>query len=277
MKTRVITAICALCVFIPFVIFSGTWALEIFFALLNVIAVLEIVNCVGMIKNPFAVFPTALYAIATLLPARRMGSTEHYIFIMFAATFLYLFIMLTFSVFSKGKLPIREAALITIMTFYITFGFSSMLILRARTFGFYIFLLVFLSAWITDAGAYFVGVLFGRHKLIEDVSPKKTIEGAVGGIVICVAAFCIYGFIVGRICEATPKYLSLCAAGAIMALISQCGDLIASLIKRQYNIKDYGKILPGHGGIMDRFDSIIATAPFFFFLSSFSSFFEIFF
>ena len=102
-------------------------------------------------------------------------------------------------------------------------------------------------------------------------------EGAIGGVIICSLSFLLYGFIIGQIFDATPSYPALALVGAILSVISQCGDLIASLIKRQFGIKDYGWVFPGHGGVMDRFDSIIAIAPFLYFLSASSPFFQIFF
>lgn len=121
--------------------------------------------------------------------------------------------------------------------------------------------LIFLCSWGCDTCAYCVGVLFGKHKLAPVLSPKKSIEGAVGGIVGAALLGAAYGFVVNRhmVMENAPLYFAvICAAGAV---ISQFGDLIASGIKRQHNIKDYGKLIPGHGGILDRFDSVIFTAP----------------
>ena len=132
--------------------------------------------------------------------------------------------------------------------------------------GIYLFVLALLGAVATDIAAYFIGCRFGKHKLIPDVSPKKTIEGAVGGIVICALACVIYGAVIGAIFHVTPKYLPLLILGVVISVISQIGDLIASLIKRHFNLKDYGNLLPGHGGILDRFDSVIAISPFIFLL-----------
>lgn len=121
--------------------------------------------------------------------------------------------------------------------------------------------LVFLCSWGCDTCAYCVGVLFGKHKMAPVLSPKKSIEGAVGGVVGAALLGAIYGAAVSNwlVMENAPLYFALvCAVGA---LISMFGDLIASGIKRQHGIKDYGKLIPGHGGILDRFDSVIFTAP----------------
>ena len=127
--------------------------------------------------------------------------------------------------------------------------------------GQYAYILIFIGAWATDTGAYFVGVLFGKHKLIPAVSPKKTVEGALGGILGCVFGFVVYGLILNFFFDVKVNYLPLVLLAILVAIVSQIGDLIASYLKRESGIKDFGTIFPGHGGIMDRFDSIIAVAP----------------
>ena len=138
--------------------------------------------------------------------------------------------------------------------------FSSIVMLRDAEDGQYLYLLVFLAAWITDSFAYFSGRLFGRHKLIPAVSPKKTVEGAIGGVVFCVIACLGFGLFTAIVWDAEPNYLGLGISGVILSVCAQIGDLIASLIKREHGIKDYGKLFPGHGGVMDRFDSVAAVA-----------------
>ena len=128
--------------------------------------------------------------------------------------------------------------------------------------GVYYFALVFVASWVCDVFAYFVGRAFGRHKLIPEISPKKTVEGAIGGVVCTTLCFVLYGFIISRISEFAPKYFVLAIFGFVLSVVAQLGDLIASLIKREHGVKDYGCIFPGHGGVLDRFDSILAVAPF---------------
>ena len=128
------------------------------------------------------------------------------------------------------------------------------------------FCLVFAACWICDTFAYFVGRAIGKHKLIEKISPKKTVEGSIGGVVFATLAFLLYGLIVSLIVGSKaegpkPDYLVLAILGFSLSIVSQFGDLIFSLIKREHGVKDYGFILPGHGGILDRFDSILAVSP----------------
>ena len=113
--------------------------------------------------------------------------------------------------------------------------------------------------WVNDIFAYLTGVSIGRHKLFERISPKKTIEGSIGGTVFCSLAFVLMGIIVRGFFGREVNLIFLAVSGIIMAIIAQVGDLILSVIKRHYGIKDFGKIFPGHGGMLDRFDSIMAV------------------
>lgn len=267
MKTRIITAIVAILIFVPVLIFSNTIVFPIAVGLLAVMAAWEMISCIGMKKNYTAVLLSLAATAAAMAGAgylSRTGGTDHFEQLLLTFTYVYLFLMLTLAVFSKGRLKVSRALTAAGMIFFIVFGFSSVVLLREEPHGGYLYLLIFLSAWVTDTGAYFTGVFFGRHKLIPDVSPKKTVEGAIGGVVFCVLTFVAFGAIVGKISDLTPHYLRLALVGAVVSVVSMIGDLIASLIKRKYGVKDYGWIFPGHGGVMDRFDSVLATAPFLF-------------
>lgn len=270
MKTRVITAIVAILIFIPILIFSNTVVFPIACGVLALVAAGEVLSCVGVLKK-LSVSVLTLTAVAAAMAGAlylsRTGGADAFLQLFLIFTYIYLFVMLTLAVFSKGQFPIGDALTVVGMIFYVVFGFSSVVLLRQAPNGGYLYLLIFLSAWITDTGAYFTGVFFGKHKLIPDVSPKKTVEGAIGGVITCILTFLAFGAIVGAISELTPHYLRLTVVGLIASIVSMVGDLIASLLKRKYGVKDYGKLFPGHGGVMDRFDSVLATAPFLFILA----------
>ena len=128
--------------------------------------------------------------------------------------------------------------------------------------GLFLLIMGLCGAWIADTGAYFTGVAIGKHKLCPEISPKKTIEGLVGGIVTTAVVYAVafsvyYGFTAKRAVIA-------CATGIVCAVIGTVGDLSASMVKRQIGFKDYGKIMPGHGGLMDRFDSVLFVLPTFY-------------
>jgi phosphatidate cytidylyltransferase len=126
--------------------------------------------------------------------------------------------------------------------------------------GQYTFVLVFVAAWMCDSFAYFTGKFFGKHKLAPNLSPKKTVEGSIGGIVFAILGCMLYGLVVEKATGLNARYHVLAATGLILSIVSQIGDLWASLIKREYGVKDYSQMMPGHGGVMDRFDSIIAIS-----------------
>ena len=130
--------------------------------------------------------------------------------------------------------------------------------------------LIFLSSWGCDTCAYCSGMLLGKHKLAPVLSPKKSIEGAIGGTLGSAILGLIYAWIFGSRMHGIEEPVIACTvACAIAAVISQIGDLAASAIKRNHKVKDYGHIIPGHGGILDRFDSMIFTAPAIYFVLTF--------
>ena len=176
---------------------------------------------------------------------------------------LYLTVMFTLCVFFDEKVKMSEVLDTFTTTLYVMLCFAAFTNIRKiDNVGFYLFLLVFIAAWVTDTFAYFTGVFFGKHKLVPRISPKKTIEGSIGGIVFCVLSFWVYGLILANCFDVSVNMPVLLVLGFVMSIISQLGDLIASAIKRSYDIKDYGSLFPGHGGVLDRFDSIMILSLF---------------
>ena len=264
MRTRILTGIIAFFVFLPFLIFSDTWAFPIAMAICGVISVFELLHCVGLHKSLAVTIPLCLAAIATPICLRLLGIETTLPAALGALLVLQLYI-LAITTFSKGKLSITDASVALLTSVYIMAGFSAMVYLHDfHEGGRYLYLLTFIGAWVPATVAYFTGVLFGKHKLIPDISPKKTIEGAIGGVVFCVLAFVGFALLYNNLWlveggKALPIWL-MAIVGLITAVVSMVGDLTMSLIKRHYGIKDYGRILPGHGGFLDRFDSVIAVA-----------------
>lgn len=181
---------------------------------------------------------------------------------------VYLYIVLLFVVMllSHRTVTIRDLALLIVSLLYIPYFLSHITFIRTLPYGNFYVWLVFIGAFMTDSCAYFSGKLFGRHKLCPQISPKKTIEGAVGGVLGCGLSFMLFGLIVNLgfaqyLDGQSMSYGRLFLLGLIAAVFSEIGDLVASIIKRQFAIKDFGHLLPGHGGILDRCDSIILVAP----------------
>lgn len=167
------------------------------------------------------------------------------------------------SILSMGTAVINRkysiaSSAITIMGYIYTISFFSLLIfIRDFKDGGALIWLVFIISWFSDTAAYYSGRFFGKRKLCPEVSPKKTIEGSIGGIIGSILGVLIWGYFSKRL----SMWLPLIAMGVLGSVVAQMGDLVASLIKRYVGIKDFGNLMPGHGGILDRFDSILFTAP----------------
>ena len=176
--------------------------------------------------------------------------------------FLYVVLLFSEAIGSHRRVGLEKMGGAFFLCLFIPFFLSSFL--RIRHMGpwkFYI-LLPLVIAFLSDAFALFAGMCFGRHKLAPDLSPKKTVEGAVGGLVGAVLSAVVYGFVAQALFhQAGISFPVLALYGLLGSAVSQLGDLSFSYIKREYGIKDFGNILPGHGGILDRFDSVIFCAP----------------
>ena len=181
----------------------------------------------------------------------------------------FLILLLAVYVFSYPKFRADQIMAAFFAFFYVGVMLSFIYQTRMLPAGVYLVWLIFLCSWGSDTCAYCVGRLIGKHKMAPGLSPKKSIEGAVGGVAGAALLGAVYALIIAGINPAqghTPlMYALICAVGA---LISMVGDLAASAIKRNKGIKDYGTLIPGHGGILDRFDSVIFTAPFIYFLAN---------
>lgn len=262
MKTRVITSILIVLVAIPVFLLSGYIVYPIVLALLAGASVFELLRVHGCGKNPAVAIPS--YLLALVLPISAFFTGGHIMdFFLISAVAIYAFLlyMLMVAVFSKGKLLFSKAAGIFCSVAYAVLAFTALSVIRYIDSGVFCFGTVFIASWVSDVFALLVGKLCGKRKLIPEVSPKKTVEGFIGGVVFAILAMLLYGFIVDMLVDyITVNYIILGAMGLGFSLLSQVGDLIASTIKREGGIKDYGDILPGHGGITDRFDSIFAVA-----------------
>ena len=262
MKQRTITAGAILLVMVGVLLVSNTIIYPLVLALLSLFATFELLRVLSYHKKFEVSIPA--YCIAAGAPilafyARNMGY-ERFITVMGTAFFAFLMYLFWISIVEGGKFRFSEISSVFVSVLYITACFTSLCVVRYMDNGLFSLGLILVAAWITDIFAYLIGSAIGKHKLIPKVSPKKTVEGSVGGTLCATLCAVLYGFIIGLVTDLTPNYPVLLVAGMILSVISQLGDLIASLIKREYGIKDYGKILPGHGGIMDRFDSIIAVS-----------------
>ena len=267
MKQRIITAIVLLIVAIPICIFSGTLLFPVVMAFIGVVGVYEMLGCMGTRKNYAIALP--LYVMALISPfvvwynhnSVLVSFKPNYDVILYPLLFgLYLLAVWVFSYQKNQEVDMNRIITSAIVSMYIIGATCSIVMVREAVGGEYYWYFIFIGAWVTDVFAYFSGMLFGKHKLIEAVSPKKTVEGAIGGAVFCVAFFIAGGALLNRFTQYDISLVVLAIAGLISAFVSMIGDLSMSVIKRTYGVKDYGTIFPGHGGVLDRFDSILAVA-----------------
>ncbi len=253
MLVRIISGIVGAAVLVG-ILLAGQMAVEIAVAAAALIALYEMYRSVGVVKNPVVLLLGGIMAV--VLPL--MGGNHSLIFLL---VILYTIAMLAAMLFNHEKIKVEDMAKTYCLTLYITLFISCIAYIRGMENGASLIWIVLIGSFASDIFAYFVGVFLGKHKLCPKISPKKTIEGAVGGIVGTALCFVLYGVVLSTFLAYDVSYLQLIILGVIAAAISQLGDLTASVIKRQYGIKDYGNLMPGHGGIMDRCDSLIFVAP----------------
>lgn len=243
-------------------LFTGGWLLAAVLLLISLIAYKELCRAckvhtegqgVNAPETAGYLGIVAYYAVVVFTDSRD-AQLLCILFMLIAYMFVYVF---TFPKYQAGQIMAGFFAFV-----YGPVMFSFIYMTRELSYGIYIVWMIFISSWICDSCAYLTGSLIGKHKLTPRLSPKKSVEGAIGGVAGSAivgglyAYFVVEGALPGQ--EITWVFVSISAAGA---MISQIGDLAASAIKRNHDIKDYGHLIPGHGGIMDRFDSVIFTAP----------------
>lgn len=267
MKQRIISAVVALALLAAALFCYNTIVFNFFVALIGAIAVYELLHSTGYVKNPVILTASCLYAVVvpffeTLgVPNLHVYATVGYFIILFA-------VLLKCHVSTK----FQEIALSFFVSLVVPVAFSITILMRDfHDHGIFYTLLVCAAAWLTDSAAYFSGRAFGRHKMAPLISPHKTVEGAVGGLVVTTISYpllCLgYQAILANMgVTVTFDWFAVMVLGLICSAAGMAGDLLASVIKRQTGIKDYGNIMPGHGGVMDRFDSFLLVAPTFYLL-----------
>lgn len=270
MKTRIISGTVGIIIFAAAVVAAlkiDSLILLLLFTAVGCIGVYEALKPTGHIKSKFVLAASLVYAavapfvygIGSL--GERFGfeaEVQHE-----ACVVIFGIVLFTASMLMNKTVAPLEATYAFAMTVALTFSFWSLSELFGKSDGnglFYM-ILVFIAAWGCDTGAYFIGYFFGKHKMAPDISPKKTVEGAIGGIVTDMLIMIVACIIFQNVTGNKANIPLIVGITPFLAFAGMMGDLIFSYIKRDCGIKDYGKIMPGHGGILDRFDSVIAVAP----------------
>ena len=237
-------------------LFCGGLVLFLAVAAVSMIGLFELFKALGLRKT--ALEAAGFMGAALFLEAVWLGWDKG----LMLALFLSLMLILGTYVFTWPKYKAFQAAETAFAVLYVPVLLSYVYRTDLLTESIAYTALTLLAAWCSDVGAYCMGMLFGKHKLTPELSPKKTVEGAVGAVLFSAGVGALYGFLLrdslGLFAHPAAAVMILFAFGSILA---QIGDLIASAIKRDRGVKDYGSLIPGHGGILDRFDSVIVTAP----------------
>ena len=268
MKQRILVAVFGIPLILGVVVFAPDWATAVALAILCVIASHELINAVCGAEKARRWFGLAgAMAVFTMLGIyfgnERFAATAMPAMAAFfrAAMIVLLFVCAVVEYGGAHPLTFTDICAILASGIAIPLAMGALLQLRMLPYGGGLVLIPMVAAFCSDSAALFAGMAFGKHKLAPKVSPKKTVEGAIGGLLGGMLGMVIFR-IVFYLCTVQPLHIGWCVVmGLVGAVMGQLGDLSFSVIKRQQGIKDYGRLLPGHGGVLDRFDSVIFAAP----------------
>ena len=275
LKTRIISAAVGLIVLAVALIFYDTLLSDILVCLICADGILELFKAAGLTKYKVLCAVSIFCSMAIVL---RNTRAVHFMF----SVLCYIFVVLLFifQLRHHRDVKIGEVCYAFLMTIFLSLSFGCFILAKTidgAQLGVFYLLITFGSAWWADTGAYFAGTFWGKHKLCPQVSPKKTVEGLIGGGFTAVIGNALvsllfqwlsntlapFGYLTHPVTVNLPLII---AVTPFLALVGVLGDLSASVIKRQYNVKDFGNIMPGHGGVMDRFDSVLFVSPMAFFI-----------
>lgn len=257
MKTRIISALVGTVLLLAVLFCPWVWVFALVVAAAAGLATYELLHNTGIVTNKWMLWGSVAFAVlqtAAVSLLMYLGS----VLVRLPIVAYAVYVLILFLVFRKSFVWKGFG-----LTLYATVGFGALGCLRSfPMMGIFYVMLPMVIAWMSDTGAYFTGVFFGKHKMAPVISPKKTWEGFFGGWVISIGLTVLFGVICNTIASTQVfDLLFLAIVAAVLAPLSVVGDLLASLIKRRTGIKDYGNIMPGHGGVMDRFDSVVFIAP----------------
>ena len=258
MKTRIIAAAVLIPVLLVLVLAAPKMISAVVFAALLAIGSYELLYRTHLVKHSRLVVYSSVMAFAVVMWSYA-GAVHAWLLI---GLLLYTLILFAEMMIDHVKVRIEMIALCYVAGAVVPFLLSSLIRILGMTTGRYVVLIPFAIAFLSDGGAYFAGLKFGKHKLAPVVSPNKTIEGALGGLIAAMMGMVIYALVLDlAFPQFRVNYGMAILYGLVGSLVGVFGDLCFSIIKRQTGIKDYGNLIPGHGGVLDRFDSMMMVAP----------------
>lgn len=255
MKQRMITGVIAGASFLT-ILYVGGYTFHGLLLIMALVGFDELLRMCKIDRRSLAAIIGYAFTALFVFP----WNNGEYVFGTQSETWIWMSLLLLASamVWSKNKIPIEKISILLFGIIYIGFGFHYMALTRWMDDGFWWTLLLFICIWITDAGAYFTGYAFGKHKLWPTISPKKTVEGAVGGLILSIVVAICFSIWKPELLHMKDAWL----LGLTIGIVGQLGDFIQSAYKRTFGVKDTGTLLPGHGGILDRCDSWLIVFPF---------------
>lgn len=254
MKQRIITGVIAAALFLPIVI-SGGFPFIIVTYILATIGLFELLRMKRLRVFSKEGIIGFLILWGLLIPKAYTNWLESFNITKIELLVVAALLLLVYTVVTKNKFTFDEAGFICLSILYVGFGFYYFMETRFHGLEYMVYALF--TIWATDTGAYFIGRAWGKRKLWPEISPNKTVEGSIGGIVCAVVVAIIY-----QLCtNLFDSFALLIVMTIVLSIFGQIGDLVESAFKRHYGVKDSGNILPGHGGILDRFDSLLFILP----------------
>ena len=257
MKTRIISAAVLLPLLLADIIFAPKICTAVLFGLMCVIAVWELLAETGLIQSKVLVVVTMVPAFSISMWS-YFGASHSYLMLIILVFYIALFAIM---MADQKETPFSHIALCMVAGILIPMLLCSLVRIFSGKYGRYLVFTTFIAAFLSDTGAYFAGRAFGKHKLAPAISPNKTVEGVLGGVAAAAVGMLIYCLVMHVAFKFRVNYGYALVYGVFGALGGVFGDLSFSAIKRQTGIKDYGKLIPGHGGILDRFDSMMIIGP----------------
>ncbi|RXI97975.1 phosphatidate cytidylyltransferase [Anaerobacillus alkaliphilus] len=261
MKQRIITGIIAGIIFI-LLILMGNLPFTLAIMAIATIGLFELLKMKDIKILSITGFVSVLLLWSILIPNEWITQSLHTYLVRTELVTGFILLLLALTVLTKNSITFDQVGFIIISSLYVGLGFHFMIETRALEHGLAIFFFILLSIWSTDTGAYFTGRSFGKRKLWPEISPKKTIEGSLGGVICALIVGLSYNYFV----PVADSLITVSIMIIVISIVGQLGDLVESALKRHYGVKDSGTLLPGHGGILDRFDSLIFVMPVLFLL-----------